>query len=116
MQNVLTTKQTFKAVYFPDFKERDTKSKSFTLAFSDSERDIYDSIGHLSSLELRNILGVDNFSDLEDLAAHEGLPINRFCIWRLKKALNDKTVSTTLSIDPIHTTLKGSSLPPLKVV
>lgn len=112
-------KQKFKAIYFQDNTiEAKKGSKSFTLAFSPKESDLYESIKTLSSLEIRKILGTNNLSDLQNLANNEGLPLNRFCIWRLKKEIkqNDKSQRqiNLFGIDPIHATFKGGKDLPLQ--
>ncbi|MDO8579605.1 MAG: hypothetical protein Q7R72_01905, partial [bacterium] len=110
----MQSKQIFKAVYFTDFKDRDTKSKSFTLAFSEDEKEVFQSIQSLSSHELRKVLQVSTFKELEDNAKNEGLPINRYCIWKLKKTISKSETGTNFKIDPIHTTFRGGKELPLQ--
>jgi len=103
--------QKFKAIYFPDFKERDTKSKSFTLAFSTNDTDLLNAVRHLSSHEIREKLGISTFGDLEDKAQTEGLPINRYCLWSLKKEIGERKDE---KLNPIHTTFQSSKQSPLQ--
>ncbi len=103
--------QKFKAIYFPDFKERDTKSKSFTLAFSPNDSDLLSAVRHLSSHEIREKLGVSTFGDLEDKAQSEGLPMNRYCLWSLKKEIGEQKDE---KLNPIHTTFQSSKQSPLQ--
>ncbi len=115
MSETLSAKQIFKAVYFPDNRDERAKSKSLTLAFSENEKDIYDSIKYLSSHEIRKALGVGTLDLLEQCATREGLPLNRYCIWKLKKELNDERKETNkINFDPAHTTFQGGKELPLQ--
>lgn len=107
MDTARPTKQTFKSVYFPDLKDRETASKSLTLAFSEADSDLYESVRYLSSLEIRRMLGADTISELENTAASEGLPVSRYCVWRLKREYEKGRSSRKQLVAPIHTTFQG---------
>lgn len=107
-------KQGFKSIYFSDLREDNTSSKSLTLAFSEQEQDLFESIKYLSSYDVRKLIGVGTFNDLETKAGEEGLPVNRYCIWKLKKELNDKENKKEFRLDPIHTTFQSSKQIPLQ--
>jgi site-specific DNA-methyltransferase (adenine-specific) len=77
----MATGQTFKAIYFPDYKE----DKGFALAFGARNKDLYDSVSDLGSNELRNLLGTDSYVELERRARQEGLPVNTYCLWYFRK-------------------------------
>lgn len=79
--------QVFKAVYFSDYKETNPRSKGFILAFGERNRDLHKIVSHLESNELRNILGTDSYLELENRARREGLPVNTYCLWYLRKNL-----------------------------
>lgn len=83
----MPSSQTFKAVYFADHKEINSKSKGLVLAFGEKNKDLYKSISNLESNELRNILGTDSYVELEKRAKQEGLPVNTYCLWFLRKNL-----------------------------
>lgn len=106
----MEAKQDFKSIYFPDLRESNESSKSFTLAFSENEQKIFSSIKHLSSHEVRKLVGATTFQELERMADKEGLPINRYCIWKIKKEINKKE----FNLDPIHTTFQSSKQFPLQ--
>ncbi len=108
----MKTVQQFKSIYFPDFKERDTKSKSLTLAFSENEIELHGFARHLSSHEIREVLGISTYKNLENDAKLEGLPISRYCIWKLKKEIGGRKKTTELN--PIHTTFRGGKELPLQ--
>jgi len=81
----MPSNQVFKAVYFPDHKEVNPKAKGVILAFGERSKDLYKSIADLGSNELRNLLGTDSFIELEQRAKSEGLPVNTYCLWYLRK-------------------------------
>lgn len=81
----VASNQIFKAVYFPDYKEANPRAKGFILAFGERNKDIYRNIAKLESNELRNLLGTDSYLELEQRAQQEGLPVNTYCLWYLRK-------------------------------
>ena len=83
----MASNQIFKAVYFSDYKESNPKAKGVVLAFGERNIDLYKSIADLGSNELRNLLGTDSYLELEQRAQQEGLPINTYCLWYLRKNL-----------------------------
>lgn len=113
MDALRTPKQTFKAVYFPDLRDRVTSSKSLTLAFSEGDGDLYESVRYLSSHEIRKVLGAQTIHELEDTAQAEGLPVSRYCVWRLKREFENRTLRRD-TVDPIHTTFQGGKELPLQ--
>lgn len=110
----MEVKQGFKAIYFPDLRNDDTKSKSLTLAFSESEKDIYSRVRHLSSHSLRKIIECNTYQQLEENAKTEGLPVNRYCLWKLKKAVGSPNNIEKFDLNPIHTTFQGHKDFPLQ--
>lgn len=84
----MASSQIFKAIYFPDHKETGSKAKGVILAFGERNRDLYKSISGLESNELRNLLGTNSFVDLEQRARQEGLPVNTYCLWYLRKKID----------------------------
>ncbi len=80
--------QIFKAVYFPDYKEAGLKTKGFILAFGERNKDLYKNIADFGSNELRNLLGTNSYIELEQRAQQEGLPVNTYCLWYLRKNLS----------------------------
>ena len=81
-------KQSFKAVYFPDYKEATPGARGLALAFGTRNRDLYRKISRLKSKELRSLLGTDSYLELEQRAQKEGLALNTYCLWYLRKNLN----------------------------
>lgn len=83
----MASNQIFKADYFPDYKEANPKAKGFILAFGPKNNDLYKSIADFGSNELRSLLGTDSYLELEQRAQQEGLPVNTYCLWYLRKNL-----------------------------
>src|SRR3989338_9378315 len=81
----MASNQIFKAVYFSDYKEMNPKAKGVVLAFGERNIDLYKSVADLWSNELRNLLGTDSYLELEQRAQQDGLPINTYCLWYLRK-------------------------------
>lgn len=79
--------QIFKSIYFSDYREVNQSSKGLVLAFGNSNKDLYRNIARLESNELRNLLGTDSYIELEKRAQEEGLAVNTYCLWRLRKNL-----------------------------
>lgn len=87
----MPSNQIFKAVYFSDYKEANPKAKGFILAFGARNKDLYKNIAKLGSNELRNLLCTDSYLELKRRAKKEGLFVNTYCLWYLRKNLgNDK--------------------------
>ena len=81
----MASNQIFKAVYFPDYKEANPKARGVILAFGERNKDLYNSIARLSSNEMRNLLGTNSYIELGQRANVEGLPLNTYCLWYLRK-------------------------------
>jgi hypothetical protein len=112
--------QLFKSIYFPDYRDQD--SKSFTLAFSEKDLDLYDILKNISSLEIRSLLSAQTFKDLTDKADQEHLALNTYCLWKLRKNFSQNHTNEEgsngqlplLKIDPIHVTFEGGKKLPLQ--
>jgi len=115
-------KQTFKAIYFPG-GAKTIKQDPLTLAFGEKDGDLYDFVRPLSSHEVRELLGYQSSFRLRAVAESEGLPLNTYCLWVLRKkmTLSKKVAQGTLfppgpdipTLNPIHATFKGGRQDPL---
>src|SRR3989337_953954 len=111
--------QNFKAIYLSD-KQYEEKQNILTLAFGKKDKHLYDNINPLSSQEIRELVGYVNYLDLITNAEAEGLPLNTYCLWILRKKIkeqedrNKQTGQLGLFLDPIHTTFKGGKKDPLQ--
>jgi site-specific DNA-methyltransferase (adenine-specific) len=81
----MSSNQIFKAVYFSDYKEGGSSAKGIILAFGGKNKDLYQSIANMSSNELRDLLDTDSYIELVQRAQQEGLPVNTYCLWYLRK-------------------------------
>jgi len=87
---MLTSNQIFKAVYFSDYKKANTERKGLILAFGVKNKDLYRRIAKLRSNELRGLLDTDSYIELKERANKEGLSVNTYCLWYLRKNLGNK--------------------------
>jgi tRNA G10 N-methylase Trm11 len=114
--------QFFKSIYFTDYKSENSNSKSFTLAFSEKDNDLYEHLKNTSSLEMRSLLSIHSYSDLKKKADREHLSLNTYCLWKIRKDLHLKATNGNglkkqlplLGMDPIHVTFKGGKNLPLQ--
>ncbi len=81
----MPSNQIFKSIYFPDHREVNQNSKGLVLAFGDRNKDLYKNIASLESNDLRNLLGTNSYVELEKRAQQEGLAVNTYCLWYLRK-------------------------------
>lgn len=96
----MASNQIFKSVYFSDYKEADSKAKGVVLAFGERNKDLYKNISDLGSNDLRNLLDTDSYVELEQRARAEGLPINTYCLWYLRKSFDVEEAKVKLAQNP----------------
>lgn len=114
--------QLFKSIYFQDYESENSDSKSFTLAFSEKDADLYELLKNTSSLEVRSLLSVYSFSELKNKADQEHLSLNTYCLWKIRKDVQPKASNgnghnkqlVMFGIDPIHVTFEGGKNLPLQ--
>jgi len=95
--------QHFKSVYFSDYPSDKTKNKSLTIAFNDNESCLYNTIRNLSNYEIREIIGVSSYKQLELFAEKEDRNINQ-----LIKVLLKSNISVTNSYNSKDVTFVNS--------
>lgn len=116
----MPSNQIFKSIYFPDYKEVNQNSKGLVLAFGDRNKDLYKGIADLGSNELRNLLGTDSYLELEQRAQQEGLAVNTYCLWYLRKNLGvdeskiKKIKSKRINTDFENQVIEGDCLKVMK--
>lgn len=107
--------QNYKSIYFSDYRNFNPNSKGFTLAFPDKEIDLFNLIKPLSSFEMRKLLEIETFKDLNKKALKNDISLNKFCIKKIKSDFKKlKADFSILDLDPIHTTFKGGKSLPLQ--
>src|SRR3990170_4764831 len=72
------------------------KAKGVVLAFGERNIDLYKSVADLGSNELRNLLGTDSYIELEQRAQQEGLRVNTYCLWYLRKNFGVEELKPTI--------------------
>ncbi len=78
--------QKFKSIYIPD----GARQHNLTLAFGPKDSDIFDQIKTFSSSEFRDFIGVHSLSELKNKSEQEGLALNTYCRWLLRKNLETR--------------------------
>jgi len=110
----MATQQKFKAIYFPDYKTDNPNAKGLVLAFGEKDATLYKNIASLNSHGVRELLNTHSFIELERDANTEGLSLNTYCLWRLRKQEKlDFAKKDDGTIDPIYTTFRGGKRNPL---
>lgn len=115
--------QRFKTIYFSDYPAMNSKQKSLTVAFGKNSQDVYNQVKDLSSEEVRRLLGMEKYRDVDSSANENELTINNFCLRQLKKSLEklrQDTGQITIPdieddrqlFDPITVTFKGGAKEP----
>ena len=66
----MTKRRIYKSVYFKDAKSRGKKKGDVTLSFS-SDEELYQKIKHLSSSEIKKIIGINSYQELLEAAKKE---------------------------------------------
>lgn len=84
----LMAKQYFKSIYFSDYPTEHPGGKAITLAFSEPEAPYYSKVKGISSEELREIIGISSYKQLELFARKEERSINQVAKRLLKKHFN----------------------------
>jgi len=111
--------QNYKTIYYADHPGKNAKQRKLTLAFGNSDKEVYNKISPLSSQEIRSLLGYKSYSTLKAGAEFEHLALNTYCT----RLLRDKIVNeikeggqlylTQIFTDPIQSTFRGGGSEPL---
>ena len=105
-------KQAFKSVYFQDLPA-EPGQRHVRIAFGDNDGYLYDKVKHLSSEQIRRLLGIESFVKLGKYAESKALSINRACISLLHEALKPEITGvfseTPTMFDPLMATYRGGN-------
>lgn len=111
--------QRFKTLYFPDRSaEGDGRGRGLTIAIGRREAALFDSVRSLSSLEVRELLGVPDWQALEADAAAIGVGPSTYCLSRLRLLAERSPSEHQLGLwddggaprfDPILATYRGGN-------
>ena len=117
--------QLYKTIYFPDHPGDSARKKNVKLAFGKADEQLYRHIKPLTGQELREIIGFSSYESLRMNAEREDLPLNTFCLRRLRQiAPSDAPIGgqrslpgfdddLTLPIDPVLATFRGGKAEPM---
>lgn len=96
-------KQMYKAVYFDDYQGDNGKNKSYTIAFSEDENDIFEKVRALSSYEMKSLLGYSSYKELKMDAEVDGRTVNQFAkrilLTKIKKVKKSKILSKDVTFE-----------------
>ncbi|MCK9555027.1 site-specific DNA-methyltransferase [bacterium] len=82
--------QLFKSIYFKEDGAFDfAGGKRVTVSFSAKEKDVYNLISSLTNEEIREIITVDTYQQLLEMASAEERTLSKFIKLRLKKSIKD---------------------------
>jgi len=84
--------QLHKAIYFDDYQSANGKAKSFSIAFTEDEADLFKRVGQLSSYAIKKIIKCDTYSALKKKAERDGRPVNQYAKRIIAKHINKVTV------------------------
>ncbi len=117
--------QRFKNVYFADIDGASTQERNLTLAFGEKDEQLYEGLKSLSSQEMRERLGHASYEGLCRAAEGEGLPLNGYCLRRLRTVRERSGPEAEGGffpqmrdfarplIDPVQVTFRGGQAEPL---
>ena len=101
--------QTFKSLYFTT-GPTEPGPKRINLAFGRRDHDLYELVEHRSSEEVRQLLGVENFSELKGYADQRYLSLNKACMVLIREGLSriqSRDGEGSLFTDPLIGTYRG---------
>ncbi|AXH13748.1 hypothetical protein CP985_04160 [Malaciobacter mytili LMG 24559] len=87
------SKQYLKSISFPKVFNDENKTKTIKLAFNENEFDLYKMVKILSSEEIREILKVSSYDEIEEGANKENRKLNNYCITKLKEYFRSKRIN-----------------------
>jgi hypothetical protein len=102
-------KQLFKSIYFSDHPSDDSKEKSVTIAFNEPETPYYNRIKELTSEEIRQLIGIRSYKQLELFAEKEERSINQ-----VVKRLIKRNFDEIGNLNVQHTTFSASKSIPFQ--
>ena len=102
--------QFFKSLYFKDYPSNETKCKTFTLAFSEKEEPYYNKIKNLSNIEIRDLIGIDSYTQLYLIAEKEERSLNQI----IKRFIKNNLDSNMPKIKSKDVTFVGSKTIPFQ--
>jgi len=90
----MTKSRVYKSVYFKDARSHGKKKSDVTLSFS-SDDELYKKIKHLSSSEIKRIIGVNSYQELLEAAKKEYRSSGNFIKHKLSIYLEHEKENTS---------------------
>ncbi len=75
--------QFFKSIYFHDLVDGEGRRQCLTLAFPADDTELWKRVSHLSSVEVRSMIGHRTIATVKKAAAREQRSVNAYCLGRL---------------------------------
>lgn len=97
--------QTYKSIYFPDAPGATSRQKSITVAFGSRDADLHSLLAHLSSEQLRELIGHHTFASLSSASEVDGIGVSSFIKRQLRNSLG--TSQAALLNDHRQASLEG---------
>jgi len=82
-------KQFYKAIYFSDYPSLETKDKSVTIAFSESEVPYFSKVKDLTTQEIKELIGIKTYKQLSLFAEKQERSINQVVKRLIKQNLSE---------------------------
>ncbi len=103
--------QISKKIYFSDYKCSSANKTGITIAFSESEYNLYNNIKHLSSATLRDMINIQSYERLETIANEKNVGKSTFIKDILaKKFVNQKNEKSFMRLQSTFSGGKGSPM------
>lgn len=103
----------FKTIYFPDYQVGESGKSGLTISFSESEKNLYQSVNKLSSFSIRMAIGHNLYSDVVKAAENAQITVSAYvrrCLSRSINAENNLIQSYDAAIQSTFSGGKGSPL------
>jgi DNA modification methylase len=110
--------QQFKAVYFPTEAVVGGSGRTVTLAFARRDSRLFEAVRPLSSVEIRDLLGLGTWPLLQQAADLSGQSLSSLCVERLRERLGGSMTwgsapASRDDLDPAHATYRGGVNEPM---
>ena len=100
--------QLFKSVYLPTYPAQRASQRHLRVAFGPRDHELYGTVKPMSSEEIRQLLGVANYSELQKYADDRYLSLNKSCLILIREGLSRNGKNGGLFTDPLIATYRGN--------
>ncbi|MFJ4055663.1 DNA methyltransferase [Pseudomonas sp. NPDC089743] len=103
----------FKTIYFPDYQVGESRKSGLTISFSDSEKNLYQSVNKLSSFSIRTAIGHNFYSDIVKAADKEQMTVSAYVRKSLRRSITAENTPVQSYDAAIQSTFSGGKGSPL---